>query len=82
MKAERVSCCLARMQAIVLFLCHLTNKPLIIAIAVPNGQIIVKMERILGVKLPRPGKKPTKKISAAEGAKKGGVVRGGPPKRR
>mmetsp|Transcript_20506 Transcript_20506/g.29353 ORF Transcript_20506/g.29353 Transcript_20506/m.29353 type:complete len:169 (-) Transcript_20506:424-930(-) len=50
--------------------------------AVPNGQIIVKMERVLGVKLPRPGKKPAKKLSAAEGAKKGGVVRGGPPKRR
>ena len=51
--------------------------------AVPNGQIIVKMERVLGVKLPRPGKKPAgKKMSAAEGAKKGGVVRGGPPKRR
>lgn len=50
--------------------------------AVPNGQIIVKMERVLGVKLPRPGKKPAAKLSAAEGAKKGGVVRGGPPKRR
>ena len=50
--------------------------------AVPNGQIIVKMERVLGVKLPRPGKKPAQKLSAAEGATKGGVVRGGPPKRR
>ena len=50
--------------------------------AVPNGQIIVKMERVLGVKLPRPGKKPAQKMSAAEGAAKGGVVRGGPPKRR
>ena len=49
--------------------------------AVPNGQIIVKMERVLGVKLPRPGKKPAQKKSAAD-AKKGGVVRGGPPKRR
>ncbi|KAK1746738.1 hypothetical protein QTG54_002082 [Skeletonema marinoi] len=39
------------------------------------------MERVLGVKLPRPGKKPAAKLSAAEGAKKGGVVRGGPPKR-
>jgi putative transcription factor len=50
--------------------------------AVPNGQIIVKMERVLGVKLPRPGKKPAAKLSAAEGAAKGGIVRGGPPKRR
>lgn len=51
--------------------------------AVPNGQLIVKMERALGVKLPRPGKKPAaKKMSAAEGAAKGGVVRGGPAKRR
>ncbi|KAL7430387.1 hypothetical protein ACHAXM_002169 [Skeletonema potamos] len=50
--------------------------------AVPNGQIIVKMEKVLGVKLPRPGKKPAEKLSAAEGAVKGGVVRGGPPKRR
>jgi putative transcription factor len=50
--------------------------------AIPNGQIIVKMERVLGVKLPRPGKKPAAKASAAEGAAKAGVVRGGPPKRR
>lgn len=50
--------------------------------AIPNGQIISKMERILGVKLPRPGKKPAAKKSAAEGAAKGGVIRGGPPKRR
>ena len=50
--------------------------------AVPNGQIIVKMERVLGVKLPRPGKKPAQKKSAADAATKGGVVRGGPPKRR
>lgn len=50
--------------------------------AIPNGQIIVKMEKVLGVKLPRPGKKPVEKTSAAEGAAKAGVVRGGPPKRR
>eukprot|EP00956_Cyclotella_meneghiniana_P021136 scaffold38052_cov68-Cyclotella_meneghiniana.AAC.4 len=50
--------------------------------AIPNGQIIVKMERVLGVKLPRPGKKPAAKTSAAAGAAAGGVVRGGPPKRR
>jgi len=50
--------------------------------AIPNGQIIVKMERVLGVKLPRPGKKPAVKSSAAAGAAKAGVVRGGPPKRR
>ena len=34
------------------------------------------------MKLPRPGKKPAAKASAAEGAAKAGVVRGGPPKRR
>ncbi|KAL3784734.1 hypothetical protein ACHAW5_001601 [Stephanodiscus triporus] len=51
--------------------------------AVPNGQIIVKIERELGVRLPRPGKKPAeKKPSAAEGAARAGVVAGGPPKRR
>ncbi|KAL7546935.1 hypothetical protein ACHAWF_010265 [Thalassiosira exigua] len=50
--------------------------------AIPNGQIIVKMERVLGVKLPRPGKKPAAKKSAAAGAQKAGTVRGGPPKRR
>ena len=50
--------------------------------AVPNGQLISKMERVLGVKLPRPGKKPAAKKSAAAGATKAGAVRGGPPKRR
>jgi putative transcription factor len=54
--------------------------------AVPNGQIIVKIERELGVKLPRPGKsKPSAsavKPSAAAIAQRGGVVAGGPPKRR
>lgn len=56
--------------------------------AIPNGQIIVKIERKLGCKLPRPGKKGgsggAKKggtTSAAAAAKKG-VTRGGPPKRR
>eukprot|EP00578_Thalassiosira_sp_NH16_P024201 CAMPEP_0181102786 /NCGR_PEP_ID=MMETSP1071-20121207/14505_1 /TAXON_ID=35127 /ORGANISM="Thalassiosira sp., Strain NH16" /LENGTH=169 /DNA_ID=CAMNT_0023185791 /DNA_START=99 /DNA_END=608 /DNA_ORIENTATION=+ len=50
--------------------------------AIPNGQLISKMERVLGVKLPRPGKKPAAKKSAADGAKKAGTVRGGPAKRR
>ena len=49
--------------------------------AIPNGQIIVKMERVLGVKLRRPGKKPAAKASAVGGAK-AGVVRGSPPKMR
>lgn len=52
--------------------------------AIPNGQIIVKIERKLGVKLPRPGKKPS--VSKTAGAGKtgtsGGTTRGGPPKRR
>ena len=50
--------------------------------AIPNGQLIAKMERILGVKLPRPGKKPATKKASAAGASKSGTVRGGPPKRR
>jgi len=56
--------------------------------AVPNGQIIVKIERALGCKLPRPGKKPAAKTTSGSTVKKvGGVssskmVRGGPPKRR
>eukprot|EP00585_Thalassiosira_rotula_P013568 CAMPEP_0196131676 /NCGR_PEP_ID=MMETSP0910-20130528/1578_1 /TAXON_ID=49265 /ORGANISM="Thalassiosira rotula, Strain GSO102" /LENGTH=168 /DNA_ID=CAMNT_0041391163 /DNA_START=179 /DNA_END=685 /DNA_ORIENTATION=- len=49
--------------------------------AVPNGQIISRMERILGVKLPRPGKKPKSKESATAGTA-GGKTRGGPAKRR
>jgi len=49
--------------------------------AVPNGQIISRMERILGVKLPRPGKKPKSKDSATVGAT-AGKTRGGPAKRR
>jgi putative transcription factor len=60
--------------------------------AIPNGQIIVKIERKLGCKLPRPGKKggsggAAKKKAGVSGmsnsaATRGGVVRGGPPKRR
>mmetsp|Transcript_14073 Transcript_14073/g.20262 ORF Transcript_14073/g.20262 Transcript_14073/m.20262 type:complete len:176 (+) Transcript_14073:83-610(+) len=55
--------------------------------AIPNPQIISKIERKLGCKLPRPGKsKAPPKTGAGGGtaAKKtgGGVVRGGPPKRR
>lgn len=51
--------------------------------AIPNAQIIFKMERVLGVKLPRPGKKPAAaKTAVAAGAAKPGVVSGGPPKRR
>ena len=53
--------------------------------AIPNGAIIVKMERKLGVKLPRPGKKPSASKSSTTGGvglKKAGTVRGGPPKRR
>jgi len=57
--------------------------------AIPNGQIIVKIERKLACKLPRPGKKkPAAKKGGAAGAKgvggniRGGATRGGPPKRR
>jgi len=57
--------------------------------AIPNAQVISKMERKLGVKLPRPGKsKAPPKAGGAGGAKTGGaktgggVTRGGPPKRR
>lgn len=59
--------------------------------AIPNPQIIVKLERKLGCKLPRPGKStaPPKAGAGAAGATKGstpaaraGVTRGGPPKRR
>lgn len=59
--------------------------------AIPNPQIISKLERKLGVKLPRPGK--SKAPPKAGGAAKGGtksassgkvaaLTRGGPPKRR
>eukprot|EP00588_Corethron_pennatum_P015486 CAMPEP_0194266246 /NCGR_PEP_ID=MMETSP0169-20130528/1207_1 /TAXON_ID=218684 /ORGANISM="Corethron pennatum, Strain L29A3" /LENGTH=185 /DNA_ID=CAMNT_0039006885 /DNA_START=120 /DNA_END=677 /DNA_ORIENTATION=+ len=62
--------------------------------AVPNGQIISKIERALNCKLPRPGKKPAgpktgagkKKVTASAGASSkgvhGGLIRGGPQKRR
>mmetsp|Transcript_28226 Transcript_28226/g.79272 ORF Transcript_28226/g.79272 Transcript_28226/m.79272 type:complete len:174 (-) Transcript_28226:1438-1959(-) len=52
--------------------------------AIPNPQIISKLERKLGTKLPRPGKSkvPPKAGAAAAGAKKTGPTRGGPPKRR
>lgn len=58
--------------------------------AIPNGQIIVKIERKLGCKLPRPGKKGgsggAKKGASGSGGKsaaaKKGLTRGGPPKRR
>jgi len=56
--------------------------------AIPNGAIIVKMERKLGVKLPRPGKKASGAKTTGVGgvrtsaAGRSGVVRGGPAKRR
>ncbi|GAX29519.1 putative transcription factor [Fistulifera solaris] len=57
--------------------------------AIPNGQIISKLERQLGVKLPRPGKSTAPPKTGATGTgttavKTGaaGVTRGGPPKRR
>lgn len=61
--------------------------------AIPNPQIISKLERKLGVKLPRPGKSkaPSAKSSTTGGSKTGGgaagskgngLTRGGPPKRR
>lgn len=59
--------------------------------AIPNGAIIVKLERKLGCKLPRPGKKPATKKPAAGGSSmarvggnisRSGATRGGPPRRR
>jgi putative transcription factor len=61
--------------------------------AIPNGQIIVKIERALGCKLPRPAKKPAAASSGGSSSgtsagkkigtgAKPGVTRGGPPKRR
>jgi putative transcription factor len=60
--------------------------------AIPNPQIISKLERALGTKLPRPGKSkpPPKTGTTGTGAKKPaqsaaaakGITRGGPPKRR
>ena len=56
--------------------------------AIPNPQIISRIERKLGVKLPRPGKSKAPAKSGA-GTKKGppagkvaALTRGGPPKRR
>jgi putative transcription factor len=52
--------------------------------AIPNPQIIGKIERKLGCKLPRPGKSKAPPKAGAAGAKtaKAGATRGGPPKRR
>mmetsp|Transcript_16908 Transcript_16908/g.41188 ORF Transcript_16908/g.41188 Transcript_16908/m.41188 type:complete len:110 (-) Transcript_16908:251-580(-) len=51
--------------------------------AVPNPQVISKLERKLGVKLPRPGKsKAPPKNGAAKKPAKAGLTRGGPAKRR
>jgi putative transcription factor len=59
--------------------------------AIPNPQIIAKLERALGTKLPRPGKSKPPPTSTASGAAKKpaqsaaaakGITRGGPPKRR
>lgn len=55
--------------------------------AVPNPQIISKLERKLGTKLPRPGKSKAPAKAGAAGAKTGAnkagaLTRGGPPKRR
>ena len=60
--------------------------------AIPNPAIITKLERALGVKLPRPGKSkaPPKDGAAAVGggakigttAKVAALTRGGPPKRK
>jgi putative transcription factor len=61
--------------------------------AIPNPQIIAKLERSLGTKLPRPGKSKPPPVTAASGtaaakktgqtpAAKAGITRGGPPKRR
>jgi putative transcription factor len=56
--------------------------------AIPNGQIISKIERKLGCKLPRPGKKSggAKKPAGAAGSAgatgRSAVAGAGPPKRR
>jgi putative transcription factor len=58
--------------------------------AIPDGSVIAKLERQLGTKLPRPGKKssvpkkegPGAKTGAPSAAKVQAVTRGGPPKRR
>merc|ERR1719276_791804 len=51
--------------------------------AIPNPQVISKIERKLACKLPRPGKsKAPPKAGAAKKPAKAGLTRGGPPKRR
>ncbi len=50
--------------------------------AIPNGQIISKIERKLGCKLPRPGKKPSSSKSSTTTTAAKATARGGPPKRR
>ena len=70
----------------------LNEKPQVVAEyesgkAVPNPQIISKLERKLGGKLPRPGKSKAPAKAGAAGAKTGAaktssLTRGGPPKRR
>lgn len=64
--------------------------------AIPNPQIISKLERKLGVKLPRPGKSKAPAAKAGGGGaggsssgtaaktpgQKAGLTRGGPPKRK
>jgi len=61
--------------------------------AIPNSQLISKIERALGCKLPRPGKKPAPKaggVGGKAGGKTGGpsarmtsrLTQGGPAKRR
>ena len=51
--------------------------------AIPNPQIIGKLERKLGCKLPRPGKSKAAPKDGKKPAPKGaGITRGGPPKRR
>ena len=53
--------------------------------AIPNPQIINKLERALGVKLPRPGKSKVPKAAggtAGAAKPKATATRGGPPKRR
>ena len=57
--------------------------------AIPNPQIISKLERKLGTKLPRPGKSKLAKNTATTTRKPGqsaaaarGITRGGPAKRR
>ena len=62
--------------------------------AIPNPQIISKLERALGCKVPRPGKSKPPPATTATGstaakakpgatpAAKAGITRGGPPKRR